>query len=58
MFSVTARFLSGLSGFFIISVCLLVDKNKAVVCCLIAKSATAFSEMKKRKRKCGVRSSI
>jgi len=37
-------------------VCLLVrvtvaDKNKAVVCCLLATSAIMFSEKKKRKRK-------
>jgi len=28
-----------------------VDKNKAVVCCLLATSAIMFSEKKKRKRK-------
>jgi hypothetical protein len=28
-----------------------VDKNKAVVCCLLATSATILSEKKKRKRK-------
>jgi hypothetical protein len=38
------------------SVCLLVrvtmvDKNKAVVCCLLATSAITLSEKKKRKRK-------
>ena len=42
--------------FFISSVCLLVrvtmvDKNKAVVCCLLATSAIMLSETKKRKRK-------
>jgi hypothetical protein len=29
----------------------MMDKNKAVVCCLLAKSATMLSEKKKRKRK-------
>jgi hypothetical protein len=29
----------------------LVDKNKAVVCCLLATSAIMLSEQKKRKRK-------
>jgi hypothetical protein len=29
----------------------MVDKNKAVVCCLLAKSATMLFEKKKRKRK-------
>jgi len=42
--------------FFISSVCLLVrvtmvNKNKAVVCCLLATSAIMLSETKKRKRK-------
>jgi hypothetical protein len=41
---------------FVTSVCLLVrvtmvDKNKAVVCCLIATSVIMLSENKKRKRK-------
>ena len=49
-------FPSGLSVFFVSSVCLLVrvtvvDKNKAVVCCLLATSAIMLSEKKKRKRK-------
>ena len=49
-------FPSGLSVFFVSSVCLLVrvtmvDKNKAVVCCLLATSAIMLSEEKKRKRK-------
>jgi hypothetical protein len=49
-------FPSGLSAFFVSSVCLLVrvamvDKNKAVVCCLLATSAVMLSEKKKRKRK-------
>jgi hypothetical protein len=49
-------FPSGLSGFFVSFVCLLVrvtvvDKNRAVVCCLLATSAVMLSEKKKRKRK-------
>jgi hypothetical protein len=45
-----------LSVFLVSSVCLLVrvimvDKNKAVVCCLLATSAIMLSENKKRKRK-------
>jgi hypothetical protein len=49
-------FPSGLSVFFLSSVCFLVrvtmvDKNKAVVCCLLATSAIMLSEKKKRKRK-------
>jgi hypothetical protein len=50
-------FPSGLPGFFLVSfVCLLVrvtmvDKNKAVVCCLLATSAIMLSEKKKRNRK-------
>jgi len=41
---------------FLSSVCLLVrvtvvDKNKAVVCCLLATSAITLSEKRKRKRK-------
>jgi hypothetical protein len=48
-------FPSGLSVFWVSSVCLLratmVDKNKAVVCCLLAISAIMLSEKKKRKRK-------
>ena len=48
-------FPSGLSCF-VSSVCLfvrvnVVDKNKAVVCCLLATSAIMFSEKKQRKRK-------
>jgi hypothetical protein len=43
-------------SFFVSSVCLLVrvtvvDKNKAVVCCLLATSAIMLSEKKKRKSK-------
>ena len=42
--------------FFVSSVCLfvrvtIVDKNKAVVCCLLATSAIMLSEKKKRKSK-------
>jgi hypothetical protein len=49
-------FPSGLSVFFVSSVCLfvrvtMVDKNKAVVCCLLATSAIMLSEEKKIKRK-------
>ena len=49
-------FPSSLSVFFVSSVCLLVrvtmvDKNKAVVCCLLATSAIILSENKKSKRK-------
>jgi len=47
---------SGFPTRFISCVCLLVrvtmvDKNKAVVCCLLATSAIMLSEKKKRKRK-------
>jgi hypothetical protein len=49
-------FPSGLSVFFVSSVCLLVrvimvDKNKAPVCPLLATSAIMLSEKMKRKRK-------
>jgi hypothetical protein len=49
-------FPSGLSVFFVSSVCLLVrvtvvDKNGAVVCCLLATSAIMLSGKKKRKHK-------
>jgi len=49
-------FPSGLSVFFVSSVCLLVrvtmvDKIKAIVCCLLTTSAIMLSEKKKRKRK-------
>jgi len=42
--------------FFVSSVCLpvrvtMVDKNKAIVCCLLATSAIMLSEKMKRKRK-------
>ena len=49
-------FPAGCQFFFVSSVCLLVrvsvvDKNKAVVCSLLATSAIMLSEKKKRKRK-------
>ena len=49
--------------FFVSSVRLLVrvtmvDKNKAVVCCLLATSAIMLSENGKESVKCGVRSGI
>ena len=49
-------FPSGLSDFLASSVCLLVrvtmvDKNKAVVCCLLATSVIMLSEKKKRQCK-------
>ena len=55
---------SGVSVFFLVSsVCFLVrvtvvDKNKAVVCCLPSTSPIMLTEKKERKRKCGVRSDI
>jgi hypothetical protein len=56
MFSGTAQFSHQVCQFFVSSVSLLVhvtmlDKNKAVVCCLLATSAIMLSEKKKRKRK-------
>ena len=56
MFSGTAQVSHQVCQFFVSSVCLLVrvpvvDKNKAVVCCLLATSAIMLSENKKRKRK-------
>jgi hypothetical protein len=56
MFSGTAQFSYQVCQFFVSSVCLLlrvtkVDKNKAIVCCLLATSAIMLSEKKKRKRK-------
>jgi len=57
MFSGTAQFSHQVCQFFFVnSVCLLVlvtvvDKNKAVFCCLLATSAIMLSEKKKRKRK-------
>jgi hypothetical protein len=55
MFSGTAQ-VSDLAVFFVSSVCLLVrvtmvDKNKAVVCCLLTTSAKMLSENKKIERK-------
>jgi hypothetical protein len=48
-------FASGLSVFFVSSVCLLVlvtkvDKNKAVVCCLLATSVIMLYEKKKKRK--------
>jgi hypothetical protein len=57
MFSDTAQVSHQVCQFFLVSsVCLLVrvtvvDKNKAVVRCLLATSAILLSEKKKRKRK-------
>jgi hypothetical protein len=56
MFSGTAQVFHQVCQFFVSSVCLLVrvtvvDKNKAVVCYLLAKSAIMLSEKKKRKCK-------
>jgi hypothetical protein len=57
MFSGTAQFSHQVYRFFFVSsVCLLVrvtmvDKNKAVVCCLLATSAIMLSEKYKIKRK-------
>jgi len=56
-------FPSGLSVFLVSSMCLLVrvtmvDKNKAVVCSLLATSAIMLSEIRKESVKCGVRSGI
>jgi hypothetical protein len=56
MFSDIAHVSHQVCQFFVRSVCLfvrvtVVDKNKAVVCCLLATSAITLSEKKKRKRK-------
>ena len=56
IFSGTAQFSHQFCQFFVSSVRFLVrvtmvDKNKAVVCCLPATSAIMLSEKKKRKRK-------
>jgi len=57
-------FPSGLSFCFVSSIFLLVgvtmvDKNKTVVCCLLATSAVMLSEKKRKESvKCGVRSGI
>jgi hypothetical protein len=56
MFSGTAQFSHQVCRLFVSSVCLLVrvtmvDKSKAVVCCLLATSAIMLSEKKKRKCK-------
>ena len=64
MFSGTAQVSHQVYQFFFVSsVCLLVrvtmvDKNKAVVCCLVATSAIMLSEKMKESVKCGVRSGI
>jgi hypothetical protein len=56
MFSGTAQVSHQVCQIFVSSVCLLVrvtvvDKNKAVVCSLLATSAIMLSEKEKRKRK-------
>jgi hypothetical protein len=56
MFSGAAQVSHHVSQFFVSSTCLLVratmvDKNKAVVCCLLATSVIMLSENKKRNRK-------
>jgi len=56
MFSSTAQVSNQVCQFFVISVCLhvrvtMMDKNKAVVCCLLATSAIMLSEKMKRNRK-------
>jgi len=56
IFSCTAQFSHQVYQFFVSSICLLVrvtmvDKNKAVVCCLLATSVIMLSEKKKRKCK-------
>jgi len=56
MFSGTAQVFHQVCQFFVSSVCLLVrvtmvDKNKAVACCLLATSALMLYENKKRKHK-------
>jgi len=56
MFSDTAQVSHQVCQFFGQFLCLLmrvtmVDRNKAVICCFLATSATMLSEKKKRKRK-------
>ena len=55
MFSGTAQVSHQVCQFLSVLCCLvretMVDKNKAVFCCLLATSATLLSEKKKRKRK-------
>ena len=63
MFSGTAKVSHQVCQFFVSSVCLLlrvavVDRNKAVVCCLLATSAIMLSEKREESVKCGVRSGI
>jgi len=57
MFSGTAQFSHQVFSFFVSSVCLLVrvtmvDKNKAVVCCLLATSAIMLSGKKRKRKMC------
>jgi hypothetical protein len=63
MFSGTAQVSHQVCQFFVSFMCLLVrvtmvDKNKAVVCCLLATSAMMLSERRKESVKYGVRSGI
>ena len=63
MFSGTAQVSHKVCQIFVSSECLLVrvtmvDKSKAVVCCLLATSAILLFEKKKENVKCGVRSGI
>jgi len=64
MFSGTAQVFHQVCQFFFVSSVRLlvrvtmVDKNKAVVCCLLATSAIMLSENGKESVKCGVRSGI
>jgi len=55
VFSGTAQVSHQVCQFFVSSVCLvlviMVDRNKDVVCCLLATSAIILSLKKKRKRK-------
>jgi hypothetical protein len=63
MFSGTAQVSRQVCQFSVSSVCLLVrvtmvDKNKAVICCLLATSAIFYPKRRKEGVKCGVRSGI
>ena len=63
MFSGTAQVSHKVCQIYVNSVCLLArvtmaDKNKAVVCCLLATSAIMLSGKKKKNVKSGVRSGI
>jgi len=51
MFSGTAQISSQVCQFFLSVLYVMVDKNKAVVCCLLATSAIMLSGKRKRKRK-------